>query len=470
MFRQMTINTLPDDALLEIFDFYEDCSDSYSMCCFKRPCTVKKWKPLLDVCRRWRYIIFESPQRLHLRLGCNETTPTKELLDIWPPFPITVTLHARHLDAKGEGNIITALERRSHVTTLSIVLRNSFMGRFSTVMRYPFPLLTKLYLSSESGSSAAVVLPEAFLSGSAPCLERIILWEIAYPALPKLVSSATRLVYLDLYHIPHNISPEEMANCLAAPPSLQIAFIRFQSPHSHPHHGNPLPLTRRILPSLTSFEFDGVNKYLEELVSRINAPLLNRLDIAFHTDIIIDIPQLYDFIVRSEKIKVSAYIHAKVFLSPSSVFIDLPSVTLKSECDTFYQGFSWTVQLCNQLSPLLRHMAWLKIRGSNLFHPEAELLEDRASALCLQLLSLFTAVWDLDVSKEMGPLVTHALRELTGERATEVLPALKHLQLGLGTGPFSEPETQEALKPFIAARRLDVLLYSNSQDLEVNGR
>jgi hypothetical protein len=32
---QMTINMLPDDALLEIFDFYEECSDSYGMCCFK---------------------------------------------------------------------------------------------------------------------------------------------------------------------------------------------------------------------------------------------------------------------------------------------------------------------------------------------------------------------------------------------------------------------------------------------------
>jgi hypothetical protein len=457
----MTINTLPDDALLEIFHFYEDCSVSYGMCCFNRPCTVKIWKPLLDVCRRWRYIIFESPQRLHLRLGCDETTSTRELLDIWPPLPITVTLHARDLDAKGEGNVFTALERRSHVTSLSVVLRNSFMGRFSNVMRHPFPSLTRLYLSSDFGLSAAVDLPETFLNGSAPCLERITLWKIAYPALPKLVSSATRLVFLDLYHIPPSgyISPEAMANCLAAPPSLQYVFIRFQSPHSHPHHGNPLPLTRLILPSLTKFEFEGFNKYLEELVSRIDAPLLNQLDITFHTDITFDVPQLYDFIVRSEIIKAFEHHDAKVFLSSSSAYIDVPSsLTLKSECDSFYQGLSWTVQLCNQLSPLLCHMTWLKIRGSNLYHPEAELVEDRASALCLQLFGPFTAVWNLDVSKEMGPLVAHALCELTGERATEVLPALG--QLNLGTGPFSKPETQEVLKPFIAARRLSLRICS----------
>jgi hypothetical protein len=107
-------------------------------------------------------------------------------------------------------------------------------------------------------------------------------------------------------------------------------------------------------------------------------------------------------------------------------------------------------------------MKRLKIHGSNLYHPEAELLEDRVSALCLQLFRPFTAVRNLDVSKEMGPLVAHALRELTGERATEVLPSLE--QLNLGTGPFSKPETQELLKPFIAARRLGVLVHSNQRN------
>ncbi|KAI0282031.1 hypothetical protein BC826DRAFT_313622 [Russula brevipes] len=459
---RMTIDTLPDDVLLIIFDFYEDCSDSYGLCCFKRPCTMKIWKPLLGVCRRWRYIIFESPRRLHLRLGCGERTPTRVLLDIWPSLPISVTLHAVYPDAKGEGNALTALERHNHVTSISLVLRKSFMGRFSTVMQHPFPFLTKLYLSSPvEESAAAVALPKAFLGGSAPCLERITLWKIAYPALPKLISSATRLVCLDLYEIPRSgyISPKAMASCLAAPPSLQYACIRFQSPRSRPRHGNPPPLTRLILPSLTEFKFKGANKYLEQLVSRIDAPLLNRLDIAFHTDIIFDIPQLHDFIARSEIIQACELKDAEVFLSPCSAYIEIPSsLSFKLECDTFYQGLSWTVQLCNQLSSLLFHVKSLKICGSNLYHPEAELLEDRASELCLQLFHPFTAVRNLDASKEMGPLVAHTLRDLTGERATEVLPALE--QLKLGTGPSSKPETQDALKPFIAARRLDLLIYS----------
>ncbi|KAI0292310.1 hypothetical protein BC826DRAFT_448553 [Russula brevipes] len=459
---QMTINTLSDDALLEIFDFYyRECSDSYGMYWFRRPCTMKVWKPLLDVCRRWRYIIFESPRRLHISLGCDERTRMRELLDIWPPLPISVTTDFRKLDAKGEENVLAALERHNHVTSICLTLRYSFMGKFFTMMRNPFPLLTSLDLCSGE-RPATLALPEAFLGGSAPRLERLTLREITYPALPKLVSSATHLVFLDLYRIPHSgcISPEAMADCLAVPPHLQYAFIRFKSPQSRPHYGNQLPLTRVILPALTEFKFEGISEYLEELVSRIDAPLLDRVNITFHTDIVFDIPKLYDFIVRSETIKSHEYNNAKVLLGPSAAYIDLsPSLSLELECDTFYQGFSWTVRLCNQLSPLLCHTMWLEIRGS-IFNTEEELLEDTASALCLQLFRPFTAVWNLNVSKEVGPLVARALCGLTGNRAKKVLPALEQLELGT-KWPSKHDETQEVLKPFIAARRLSVLVYSN---------
>jgi hypothetical protein len=223
----------------------------------------------------------------------------------------------------------------------------------------------------------------------------------------------------------------------------------------------PLPLTRVILPSLTEFRFEGVSEYLEELVSRIDAPLLNRIHITFHRDIIFDVPQLYDFIVRSETINLKSheYNSAKVLLGPSAAYIDLrPSPSLGMECDTFYQGLSWTVRLCNRLSPLLCHTTWLKIRG-DIFNHEEELLEDTASELCSQLFRPFTAVWNLNVSMDVGPFVARALCGLTGERVTEVLPALKHLDLTGWTSILDE--TQEVLKPFIAARHLGAIVYSN---------
>ena len=51
-------------------------------------------------------------------------------------------------------------------------------------------------------------------------------------------------------------------------------------------------------------------------------------------------------------------------------------------------------------------------------------------------------------------LVAPALREVAGERATEVLPALQNLSLTTSGGSPSGP-LKEAIEEFIAARQLD---------------
>ena len=65
---------LPDEVLLEIFDFYRKIPVYYSI----RP--VWTWHLLVHVCRRWRQIIFESPHRLDLQILCTEKTPVRQNL------------------------------------------------------------------------------------------------------------------------------------------------------------------------------------------------------------------------------------------------------------------------------------------------------------------------------------------------------------------------------------------------------
>jgi hypothetical protein len=69
----------------------------------------------------------------------------------------------------------------------------------------------------------------------------------------------------------------------------------------------------------------------------------------------------------------------------------------------------------------------------------------------LDLLFLFTAVKNLYLSKQFSPRIARALQELTGGRATEVLPALQNVLLE-GFQP-SEP-VQEGIARFISARQL----------------
>jgi hypothetical protein len=69
----------------------------------------------------------------------------------------------------------------------------------------------------------------------------------------------------------------------------------------------------------------------------------------------------------------------------------------------------------------------------------------------LDLLLPFTAVKNLYLSKKFSPRIAPALQELTGERTTEVLPALQNVLLK-GFQP-SEP-VQEGIVQLISARRL----------------
>jgi hypothetical protein len=69
----------------------------------------------------------------------------------------------------------------------------------------------------------------------------------------------------------------------------------------------------------------------------------------------------------------------------------------------------------------------------------------------LDLLHSFSAVKNLYLSREFAPRIAPALQELTGERTTEVLPALDNVFLE-GFQP-SEP-VHEGIARFISARQL----------------
>ena len=64
---------------------------------------------------------------------------------------------------------------------------------------------------------------------------------------------------------------------------------------------HPPPPTRTVLPALTHFEFQGVSEYLEDLVARIDAPLLDSICITFLHQLIFDISQLAQFMRRTTR-------------------------------------------------------------------------------------------------------------------------------------------------------------------------
>jgi hypothetical protein len=149
--------------------------------------------------------------------------------------------------------------------------------------REPFPALTSLRLGSNTEWAPAI--PNSFLCGSAPRLQKLWLTNIPFLALPKLLMSVSDLVHLDLLSIPHStyISPEAMVTCLSGMPALESLNLKFLSPQSRPDgmRQRPPVLTHTVLPFLTSLGFQGTSKYLEDFVAQIDTPILAKLSIMF---------------------------------------------------------------------------------------------------------------------------------------------------------------------------------------------
>ena len=146
---------LPDNVLLEIFYCYREDPKFHIRIGFMHSW---RWEALIQVCRRWRCVILGSPRRLDLRLVCTDTTPTRTLLDIWPPFPISITSSEEMNDQSVE-NIIAAVEHgHDRISHISISISGTAIGKLVAAMQQPLPTLKSVFLMSSDES--APLLPE----------------------------------------------------------------------------------------------------------------------------------------------------------------------------------------------------------------------------------------------------------------------------------------------------------------------
>jgi hypothetical protein len=257
------IDVLPDDALLEIFDFYVDTSRNpfhEHISSDERKAAIEAWQLLVHVCRRWRSLVLGSPRRLNLRLYCTPQTPIGDTLDVWPALPLVID--SRRISSEMD-NIIAALGQTNRICQVDLCLAGRHFEALLAAMDVPFPELTDLRVSSFG--IGLLTIPDSFLNGSCAPLQSLRLCGILFSGLPNLLFSATRLVELKLIDIPYSgyISPEEIVAPLSTLSSLKTIYLEFQSPHSHPGSGwqsRSLPLSKRsILPALDKFHFTGVS-------------------------------------------------------------------------------------------------------------------------------------------------------------------------------------------------------------------
>ena len=454
-----TIGDLPDDVLLHIFDFYVFKDQDLRFIYFGRKEEIESWQSLVRVCQRWRGLVFASPHRLNLRLYCAAATSARMSLDVWPALPLFIEAGVSQTPVD---NVIAELKHSDRIRHIKIYLdgyTTQQIEKLWTAMQVPFPELTALYLGHEDPSYVPV-LPDLLLRGSAPRLRFLYLASIPFPGIPKLLLSATHIVRLRIFNIPHSgyFLPEAMATCLSALTGLKLFHLEFQSPQSRPDLDNQPPFlpTRFVLPALSNFRFKGACEYLEEFVARIDAPQVNQLSITFFNDIHFVTPELPQFISRTPTLGV--YHEASLTFHSREALVDLrpqpgPSDNRMVEVKILCQESDWQlsslVQMCTlSFRPLLT-MENLYIYED--LYPPLDWKDDIEDSEWLNLLHPFSDVKNLHLSRQIASHIAPALQELTGERTTEALPALQNIFLE-GFQP-SEP-VQEGIARFISARQL----------------
>ena len=470
----VSIDVLPDDVLLDIFDFCVDRDRSRQFTHIRED--MYAWETLVHVCRRWRTLVFESPRRLNLALVCTAATPARNKLNVWPPLPLvirSVGLYGPNSNFQAEymDNISAVLERSDRVCQISLTnIPNSYLEPLLAAT-HGLPELTHLLLYSREGP----IVPDSFLGGSAPLLQYILLDGILFPGLPGLLLSTTHLVDLQLRNIRHNILPEVMAITLSTLTRLEFLSIEFQSPATFPLiRQRPPPLTRSVLPVLKYFIFKGVSEYLEYLVARIDAPLKG-LCVIFFNQPEYDTPQLIRFIHRTPMLKALERAHVTFASNTARVKLSSPTsgygVTLKIPCRNLAQQVLSLTQFFTSESslPPLSILEDLYIYNDPNSHTEWP--DDVENAMWLGFLHPFPAVTNLYVCRGCAPCIVPALRELVGARTTEVLPTLQNIFLEelRSSGPI-----HEGIREFVAARQVTshpiaVSLWENSEQDKILG-
>jgi len=458
LYPRTTIEALPDDVLLETFELYLDKDDADEI---DEGHNYDGWQRLVHVCRRWRCIVFASPRRLDLKLYCTrQRSVNSKTLDIWPALPIVIYSPGMH-SKKDVTNVISALRHHNRVCKIHYrrnkQFQDSFLGEFAAIDE-PFPELTSLHLFSRAQN--VPVVPDSFLGGSAPRLRSLDLDGIPYPSIGKLLSSTTNLVRLFLWRIPRTgyIAPETIVPCLSMLPRLESLLLEFRYPQSRAQRESrhPPPLTRVFFPNLTFLQFHGDIEYLEDIVSQIETPVLDRAIFGFFNRLVFDTPLLGHFIRRTETFMTIHTARVQRFSERITVILpglgetaddDQAALKLFISCGPLDWQLSALTQVLDSFLSSLQTVENLKIRVHHQdWQGEIEAIQWR------ELLHPFTSVKHVTLN-ESAQLITPALQELAGERATEVLPALQDLSIRARMWWPSRP-IKEGIEQFISTRQL----------------
>jgi hypothetical protein len=308
------INNLPDELLVEIFDFYRQ--GEFNFCPWRQAYednyyhwwSMKlEWFKLIHVCKRWRTVIFASSSRLDLcfvftsrsELGYQKKSNMKTILSRhFPPLPLAIDYRpsplplCSFLDARDIGRMLAAFKRPDRIRAITLIATTSIFDKFFKATKCPFPALESLELRNPIQS---LNIPVKFLEGSNhPNLRTLKLHRIYLPPTLQLLSSASALTHLslvtDTFIVP--LTAMSLILCLQGMPCLCHLNLEMTSLID----GMKQPTENFSLSKLTFFHYRGYSAFLNSLTAVLAVPSLREVDISLSDTTRFTFPHIIRFI------------------------------------------------------------------------------------------------------------------------------------------------------------------------------
>ena len=441
------IHLLDDDSLLNIFSLcrqglsHESEVDNASNRILGKGEWSREqwWHRLVQVCRRWRYIMLASAYYLHISLVCARGSPVADML-AHSPLPLLINHLDEHYDiaAEDEEGIILALQHRDRVRRVRLRKSISISQRLVNALDGEFPILEYLLIEPQrlhwSFVEDTFNLPEAF---RAPRLRHLFLTSFDFAIESPLLTTTASLVTLSLDSIPRSayFDPNVLLQWVSLMPQLEKLGIFFQN-FPFPSHGiegqllrTPI-MTRVTLPNLRCLGFKGASTYLEALLCQVTIPLLKMLQVYFFRQLTYSIPHLRQvmstaeifrpntitFTVHGQFLEVTGYPHEGARMYTLSVSLGGRGLNLQ---------VASAAQVCRTLRTIFSSVEHLTIIYYGHNKSSRNTAPDRTQ--WRELLGVFVNVKTLFVGRDFVRPLSHALQPDEGESPTELLPELLEL-------------------------------------------
>jgi F-box-like len=432
---RISIGHLPDELLLEIFDLWRLAD----LCGWNHE---RQWYTLLHICRRWRYIMLESASRLKLRLLCDHHTPTETMLMHSPPLPLIVEptyIDRADIIEQSQQNAFHGLGQSDRVFSIILSadsLYYEYKLKLNAALNRTFPILETLSLTSFE-DDIPMILPDNFAT---PRLRALHLHNIPLEdASLVLTNSVTaNLISLRFDRIEEYsyVPPEHLLELISSMPQLENLSIGFgptfllSDPDREFWHAD---MHRVVLPSLWNLTFTGDSAYLEKLLARISAPLLQCFHVTYSPKPSLAVKALPAFLKTIQDIDFRAavvsfsgtvaitYYPEKPSDSSSCLMLAMGS---DDKIDRFNEQVATMVQICTAISPVLRFVESLAIEFNRAYVPDDFAV--RREHWCIFLRSL-GAVRRLRADVALTRELVRTLNPEDGMATEELLPMLSEL-------------------------------------------